>query len=74
MTTFTPIIQRYTLASRVLVVAQTRIEGTWKAYCDAVLGVDHDVEMDAVLRHGDDVGEYVARHLFPGFADMPYAD
>ena len=46
-----PIVVHCALASRVLAVATTRVEGTWKAYCDAVPGRDHRAECDAVLKH-----------------------
>ena len=60
------------LASRVLVVAVARVEGSWSAYADAVPGEDHRAEADAVARHGDKVPEAVARALFPHFSN-PYA-
>ena len=69
---WTPTIRVHALASRVLVVAQTRIEGTWSAYCDAVPGMNHDVEYDAVLRHGDKLLKEIAIILFPGFKEVPY--
>lgn len=71
--TFKPTVRRRALASRVLVVAHTRVEGSWRAYCDAVNGIDHDMEMEGVLRFGDDIGEDLARFMFPEFADLPYA-
>ena len=67
-----PITRRGALASRVLVVARTRIEGAWSAYCDAVPGRNHDYEQAAVLQHGDKVPESVARYLFPEFLGVPY--
>lgn len=70
---FTPVIRRRALASRVLVVARTRIEGTWAAYCDAVPGYDHDNEERAVLLRGDKLPERVAAALFPEFDGVPYA-
>lgn len=66
-------IRRYALASRVLVVAKTRIEGTWKAYVDAVPGINHDCEWAEVADCGDRLREDVARILFPEFDDVPYA-
>ena len=57
----------------VLVVATTRIEGTWKAYCGAVPGFNHDAEWREILRHGGTVEERIARAMFPEFADMKYA-
>ena len=68
-----PITRRVALASRVLVVARTRIEGAWSAYCDAVPGDNHGREQAAVLQHGDKVPEPVARCLFPEFLAVPYA-
>lgn len=62
------------LASRVLVVAQTRIVCEWAAYCDAVAGMDHRYEWHAVLSHGNKLDETVARALFPEFDEVPYAD
>jgi hypothetical protein len=68
-----PTVRRRVLVTHVLAVAQTRIEGTWAAYCDAVPGYDHDNEQAAVLLHGGKLSERVARILFPEFADLPYA-
>ena len=70
---FQPVVQRRALASRVLVVACTRVEGTWAAYCDAVPGYDHNDEQEAVLRYGDKITEPFARVLFPEFESLPYA-
>ena len=70
---WTSTIRVHSLASKVLVVAETRIEGTWAAYCDAVPGMFHDKEYDAVLRRGDKLMEEIARIIFPVFADLPYA-
>ena len=66
-------IRRVTLASRVMCVARTRIEGQWAAYCDAVDGRNHDDEYAEVLRSGSKLLEEVARELFPCFKDIPYA-
>ena len=70
---WSPYIRTCSLASKVLVVAKTRIEGTWAAYCDAVPGNNHDIERLAVLENGDKLTEEVARVLFPMFDDLPYA-
>ncbi|KKK66155.1 hypothetical protein LCGC14_2264450 [marine sediment metagenome] len=70
---WTPMIRTHALASKVLVVAQTRIEGTWAAYCDAVPGDNHGIEREAVLARGDKLIEEIARVLFPEFADIPYS-
>lgn len=68
-----PIIRRSALASRVLCVARTRVEGAWAAYCDAVPGHNHDYEMEPVLDAGDKLAERIARAIFPGFDGVPYA-
>jgi len=70
---WTPTIRMHALAMKVLVVAKTRVEGTWAAYCDAVPGYDHNAEYDAVLANGDKLMEEIARVLFPMFDDIPYA-
>jgi len=69
-----PMSRYRALSSRVLVVAQTRVECAWSAYCDAVPGVEHRSEYAAVLNTGAKLGEAVARVLFPEFIDVPYAD
>ena len=70
---WTPTIRTHALARRVLVVARTRIEGKWAAYCDAVPGDNHKLEVDEVLKRGDKMPEYIARVLFPEFDDIPYS-
>lgn len=70
---WTPYIRRYALARNVLVVAKSRIEGSWKACCDAVPGEDHKEESAAVMRHGTEIPEEVARVMFPEFDEIPYA-
>ena len=69
---WTPTIMRRALSSQVLVVAKTRIEGAWSAYCDAVPGISHEREQERVLLHGTKIPEEVARVLFPEFEDVPY--
>lgn len=69
---WTPTVRIHALASKVLVVARTRIEGTWSAYCDAVPGDSHNKEWPAVLANGDKLMEEIARILFPQFDDIPY--
>lgn len=66
-------VQWIPLARRVLVVAAPRVEGAWKAYIDAVPGMNHPEEVDEVLRVGATVPEAVARAMFPSFEDVPYA-
>ena len=72
--TWTPDIEYKALASKVLVAAKTRVEGTWKAYCDAIPGKKHSEEWQEVLKHGDQLSEKVARAIFPRFEGIPYAD
>lgn len=68
-----PLTWRYPLHRQVLVVAATRIEGMWKAYCGPVPGLSHDAEEQPVLEIGCDVGEKVALVLFPHMKGIPYA-
>ena len=76
MEDFTPVIQKYALASKVLVIAITRIEGTWCAYCDSVPGWDHDLEASEVLKHGDKLSARIAKSIFPypPYSELPYSD
>ena len=71
--TWKPFVTRTALHSTVLIVAKTRIEGTWRAYCGSVPGQNHDNEMEPVLRNGDRVPEKIARVMFPCFDGVPYA-
>jgi hypothetical protein len=68
-----PHITRTALASRVLVVATTRIECAWSAYCDGVEGMDHDKEFYPVIKQGSKLSEHIARAIFPQFKSVPYA-
>lgn len=71
---FTPIIDYTYLAPQVVAVAQTRIEGTFKAYVDAVpASQNHEVCVKQVLERGTAVAEAVARCLFPRFNGLRYA-
>lgn len=70
---WTPTVRIVALARDVLVVARTRIEGRWKAYCAAVPGKNHDHEWQAVLDQGCPLRKEIARAIFPVFADLPYA-
>jgi len=71
--TWRPTIRRRALNMRVLVAARTRIEFAWAAYIKDVPGVNHDDEVEEVLRHGSKLDERLARVLFPEFRDVPYA-
>jgi len=70
---FKPYQRSYALATCVLVVATSRVEGTWCAYCNDVPGRSHQHEIQGVLDHGDKLGEEVARAMFPEFEGVPYA-
>ena len=61
------------LARDVLVAANTRVEGAWKAYCASVPGQNHDEEYHQVLRTGTEIPEEWARPMFPRFDGVPYA-
>ena len=71
---FQETIRYRALASRVLAVATTRVEGTWVAYCDAVEGWEHRQEFHEVLRSGDKLPVGIAKSIFPEFQDMPYSE
>jgi len=70
---FKRVVFKQALAMRVLAAARIRIEGTWKAYVDAVPGENHSIEVTAVLENGTQLHENVARELFPMFQGVPYA-
>lgn len=70
---FDPLIHYRALSARVLVIARTRIECAWAAYVDAVPGINHKHECDAVLQSGAKVDHDLARLLFPQFDEVPYA-
>jgi hypothetical protein len=70
---FQPYRRMHALSMRVLVVATSRVEGAWCAYCDAVPGMTHSNEYQDVLDHGDKLGEEVARAMFPEFEGVPYS-
>jgi len=68
-----PDVTHVALHQRVLVVANTRIEGAWCAYCSDVPGNSHYHERYEVLQYGDKVPEKLARTMFPIFEGVPYA-
>lgn len=70
---FQPYTRGYSLATCVLVVAKSRIEGAWCAYCNDVPGRNHQDEQQGVLDHGDKLGEEVARAMFTEFEGVPYS-
>ena len=61
------------LHSQVLVIAVSRVEGAWAAYLGPVAGHNHEVEWREVWRHGNKQAPALANHLFPGWAEIPYA-
>ena len=63
----------HTLARDIVVVARSRIEGTWKAYIASTDERSHKDAISEVLAHGTTVKEPIARYLFPHFKDLPYA-
>jgi hypothetical protein len=65
---------RHMLHSKVMVIARTRIEGTWKAYCFPVPGKNHDKEEERWRDHGSQLTEKVARAMFPNLERVPYAE
>ena len=70
---FVPDIYRQALDRYVLAVAKTRVEGTWKCYIGAVPGQNHDLEEAAVLHHGTQLPEKIARQIFGHLENIPYA-
>lgn len=67
-------VRLYPLHQYVLVVAHTRIEGKWCAYCKNVPGINHRDEFEWVLLHGDKLGKELAEFMFPIFEGIPYAN
>ena len=68
-----PCFERHAIHSQVLLVAKTRIEGTWKAYCVPVPGVNHEEEQKMWQEYGTPMTEKMARAAFPRFEEVPYA-
>lgn len=66
------------LAQKVLAVLSRRVDG-WSVYVDAVPGMSHADEWQAVAHHGAKLKEAAARavvetYFHPGFeVDLPYA-
>ena len=69
-----PQVSVFALAHKVIAVANTRVEGRWKAYIDAVPGKSHDLEWQAVRREGVTIPHEIAKAIFPAFAEIPYAN
>ena len=71
---FIPCVLTRALAANVLCVARTRVECAWAAYVDAVPGINHKNEIEAVLDRGAKLPENVARAVFRHFGEVPYAE
>ena len=69
---FKPVRARYSLGPNVMVVARTRIEGAWSAYCAAVQGqsISHDEKF--TLDNGSKLPEKIARAIFEPFEELKY--
>lgn len=68
-----PYIRYIALHMNVLIVAKSRIEIGWKAYCGPVSGMNHDNEWAPVAANGDAISETIARAMFPEFEGVRYA-
>jgi hypothetical protein len=73
-TDWKPIVRYRALSNRVIAAAQTRIEGRWAAYIDAVPGRRHREEFEDVLHRGAKLDEKIARVIFWEFDEVPYAE
>jgi len=60
------------LASKVLVVVTPGNINDWAAYCDAVPGISHRYEHEAVARHGAKLPKDIAVAMFPQFDPAMY--
>ena len=73
MSDFEPQMFVRAIHPKVLVVARTRVEGTWKAYVFAVPGKSHEAEQHLWREHGAQLMEETARTLFGHLEDIPYS-
>ena len=71
---FEPQMYRHMLHRQVMVIARTRIEGAWKAYCFPVPGMNHDEEDYLWQTEGCQLSEAEARAMFGFLEDLPYAN
>ena len=60
------------LHRQVLVVARTRIEGAWAAYCFPVPGMNHAGEIYLWETEGAKLEQKFAEAMFPSFAKLHY--
>ena len=70
---FEPKMYVQALHRQVLVVARTRIDGTWKAYIFPVPGNSHEDEKHLWRTEGAQLRESTARELFGHMEDIPYS-
>ena len=73
MINFEPKMYCHAIHRQVLVVARTRVEGTWKAYVFPVPGNSHEAEKHLWREHGSQLEESTARTLFGFLEDVPYS-
>lgn len=73
MAQWAPSMSHQAIHRTVLLVAKTRVEGSWSCYCTPVPGKNHDEERYLWKTQGAKVGAAVARAAFPLFAEIPYA-
>ncbi len=71
--TWQPLVRVKALHREVLVMAHTRQERAWCAYCFPVPGMNHDNEVYLWRENGEKLEEDIARVMFPVFTDLPYA-
>lgn len=67
-----PYITYTALCSTVLLVAKTRIEGTWSCYCTPVPGKNHQEEKHLWRDCGTKIRASIAVAAFPQFDELPY--
>ncbi len=68
-----PEISVFPLATTIIAVANTRIEGAWCAYI-GVTGNSHEASIPDVRSHGAKLPESVARAMFEFYKGVPYAE
>jgi len=68
-----PTFSHVMLHRKVMVLAKTRIEGKWSAYCFPVPGHNHYDEEYLWENEGAKLPADIARLMFPDFAEVPYA-
>ena len=73
MSEFEPQVFSQALTTKIIVVAETREDGTWKACIGPRDPLRPKYEMPLILGLGTAVYEPIARVLFPHFKKLPYA-